>query len=180
MSIKIEDYVTSLELISSKDKNKFTFKDIISAIFHACYNMSLDTTYLNHNLWNLYYNEFLNDLKDQNNINWPKLIINRNDYNKRMDILPSKSYIISSNILTLLLRILYIEKYKRSYVYKSYNYYKILGYQISINKNIEDHTLTELFDLLKTYLDYYIKIYNTSNNFEHELALSILKQLIFY
>lgn len=180
-TITLDEQLTKFDKISNNNINSITFKDIISMIFYAIQNMT-------HNFnpdekkWNSFYQDFINDLEKQNKNKWPKLTIIRNDYQKRMDIMSSvseHSYIKSNNFLVLLLRLLYIENYKRIYTFKWYKYHKILGYNIVIDrvKEIQKLTIADLFDLLKIGLKYYLKIYDNELQFEYQLATSILEQI---
>lgn len=101
-----------------------------------------------------------------------------------MDIFPSESFVKSNNIFMLLLRLLYVENYKRSYVFKSYGYHKILACKIVVvgklslaKKEIDELSLFDLFEFLRLGINYYIKIYGNDLHFEYQLGKTILNQL---
>lgn len=172
--IKLEEQIVSLDKILLKKFQEITFKDIISLIFHAFQKLSN-----NDNEIKDIHNNFLSELNEQNKLGWPKMEITKNDYDRRMDIIGGNSYIVTKNILTLLLRILYIENYKRRYTFKSYNYRKILSHKIRsvVTGPIEELSIDEILNILKHHLQHYMKIYYEESNFEYQLSNTILKHL---
>lgn len=180
-TINIVNYIIPLDNIVNKNINNVTFNEIISLIFHAILITSTDKTESDNIIWNEIYTQFEKELIEQNNKKWPYMTIIKNDYGKRVDIFSTDtSFIGSNNILMLLMRLLYIEKYKRSYVYKSYKYHKILGYKMETVRDIpiRNVSLIELFKFLHMYMEYYIKIYNDNEYIEFELGKKIINQLV--
>lgn len=189
ITISLNDQITNLEKILPKTVENLTFKDVMSLIFHATIFMTrasntessdtdTDTDTSTEN-WIKFYDEFKNDFAKQNDEKWPKLFIIKNNYYKRIDINTSSSFTKSKNLLMLLLRLLYVENYKRTYVFKSYKYHKILSHKIPIKNitEIKKISLSDLFDSLKTYINYYLKIYNDNTHYEYILGKSIISQL---
>lgn len=179
-TINIIDYIIPLDKIIDKNINNVTFKEIISLVFHATLIISNDTTEPDHDKWKQIYTQFEKELAIQNTKKWSYMTIIKNDYGKRIDIFSTDtSFIPTDNIFMLLLRLLYIEKYKRPYVYKSYKYHKILGYKLEIEQNIlvKNISLLELFEILHKYMKYYIKIYNDGKYIEFNLGKEIIDQL---
>jgi hypothetical protein len=179
--INIQDYIVSLDKIVNKNINNVTFKEIISLVFHAVQIVSHNETEPDYFVWKEIYVQFEEELKEQNKKKWPYMTITKNDYGKRIDIFSTDtSFISSNNIFMLLLRLLYIEKYKRPYVYRSYKYHKILGYKMETTNDtcVIDISFKELFDFLLIFMKHYIKIYNDGKYLEFNLGKEIIDQLI--
>ena len=178
-TIVLPTQIIALEKISIKNTGITTFKDIISLIFYAIQEISKDTTNPDSTKWAKFYREFEEALNKQNRNKWPQLSVNRNDYSKRMDVYPVSAFTKSKNLLILLLRLLYIENYKASIVSETYKYHKILTHNIPplITIEVTKLSLTDLIDLLKTYIQYYLRIYDDDDHFEHHLGQVILNQL---
>lgn len=171
--IILEDQITSFEKITSKDIHFLSFKDIISLFFHAALKV-------NNSDWRQYYASFQNDLKEQNMVDFPKIYIGRNDYYKRMEVtVLSDDFIDSDNMFTYLLRLLYIENYKRPYIYSTYEYHKILNHIIvdTIVQPIEKLSMHNILVALKKYIEYYVSIYHSSSKIENILGKKILSEL---
>lgn len=185
-SNKLNDQVISLDKILSKKVIELTFKEIISLIFHTVKILSTDTN-SEQKWWEKIYREFETEIKRQNNHKWPKVNIVKNDTNQRIDLLSiSKLYIRSNNFLTHLFRLLVIENYKRTYNYTSYGYHKILNYKLKNNNNtiVKNLSLYQIFSLFKTFMLYYINIYEPvsdeetcKKSFEYLLAQTIINKL---
>jgi hypothetical protein len=182
--IILSEQLTDYELIKTKKINQLTFKDIVSLNFYAFELLSKTTK--NHNFnYKEYYNDFLDEVDLQNKKGWPQLLINKNDYRKRVDACCVEPYINSKNYLMMLLRMMSIENYKRMYVKKSYDYPKVLGHKFSeeniINNSDYDcilqMTLSDLFVLTEFCIKYYLKIYHDQSTIEHKIGLSLLKYL---
>jgi len=180
-NINLEEQITSYLLIQDKMVSDLTFKDVISLVFHAFERLSKD---INPNpiSFGTYYQDFLLELHQQNQMGWPKLLINRNDHRRRLDVCCLEPYVASQNFLMILFRMLYIENYKRTYVQKSYDYYKILGHKLEQNGathtlSIIDLNIPQLFILAEACLRHYINVYRDPLNIEHQLGLSLLKYL---
>ena len=182
MKIFLENIVP-LDKIKQKLIKDITFKETISLIYHAAQKLIDNQDYEDGQKWKDLFNEFHSELVEQDKRSWPKLIIIKNDYSMRIDIFyTGQSYISSNNFLMQLFRLLYVENYKRTYIYKSFNYHNILGHKLSNQSNnsnlpIQKISLEELFILLKEQLKYYLKIYNDNDNFEHALANELLEQI---
>lgn len=177
--VKLNEQIVSLDKLSRKSSDhSFTFKEICSLIFYAILNLSKKETECEPNCWTIYYREFLNDLEKQNNIGWPQFTIRKNDYGKRIDLVLTDPYEKSNNLLTLLLRLLYVENYKRQYIFEYMDYYKILGWKLETNiQDIENLSLDRIFNLLKKCINHYNKVYNNDKSFEYQLAKAILRQI---
>ena len=129
--INICNQTIALSKILSKTTNNLTFKETISLVFHCVSTLSADDKCQSHTVWKLLYDNFLDEINNQNNLEWPKITIVKNDQHKRLDVLTvSKMYIKSDNFLTHLFRLLVMENYKRTYNFKSYNYINVLNYVI--------------------------------------------------
>lgn len=168
------------EKIIKKNVENITFQDIISLIFHTFIYMIQEPSHPDYHNWKKYYQEFERDYEKQNKETWPQIVITRNDHKKRIDIVSlSDDFIISTNFLMQLLKMLYVENYKRSYVYKAYKYHKILSYKIKKNgiNKVQTLSIHDIFDILKKFMLYYMRIYNNQQNFEYILAKSIFDQL---
>jgi hypothetical protein len=179
-SVIFSDQTISLEKIIDKNIDNLTFKEIISLVFYAVSTVANDITEPDHSAWKNIYEEFEKELHEQNKHKWPNMSIIKNDYSKRIDIFSTgATFITSKNFLMLLFRLLYVENYKRPYIYKSYKYHKMLSHKMKISNNtsVKKLSMIELFKYLKTCLNYYIKIYNDDMNFEYQLCKSILCHL---
>ncbi|XWV25332.1 hypothetical protein QJ856_gp0438 [Tupanvirus deep ocean] len=175
-SITLNEQITPLEKIINKSINNLTFKEIISLVFHAASILSNDNMDTISQGWKDIYADFEKELEKQNKIKWPHMSITKNDYNRRMDIFSTGgSFISSKNIFMLMLRLLYVENYKRPYVYKSYNYHKILSYKPKITHDVcvKKLSISELFEHLKLCMKHYLKVYNDDKHFEYQLGKTI-------
>lgn len=180
-----DNQIISLDKILTKSVKDITFKELISLIFHSVEILSKDQLDANQKSWQKIYQEFESELKRQNDYKWPKITIIKNDNQKRIDVVAiNKLYIRSDNFLTHLFRLVHIENYKRTYNYKSYSYHKILNYKLKStnNSNVKSTSLTDIFILFESFMEYYMGIYNENNNkknqkqFEYLLAELILKK----
>jgi len=198
-TMNFEDQIINYDLIKDKMVSELTFKDIISLVFHAFKNLSNESINLaaitNHIVstaqeevstksigFEDYYYDFLVDYQLQNQMGWPKLLINKNDHRRRLDACCLEPYVSSQNFLMLLLRMLSIENYKRTYIQKSYDYYKILGHKLDQNGATNKLPVTklsfsQLFILVESCIRYYIGIYHDSLNIEHQIGLTLLRYM---
>lgn len=169
--------IVPIEKIIHKSPGSTNFKDTISLVFHAFQHMALLKSHPDNLVWHKYYNEFEEGINN-NSFLLSNLSIIRNDASKRIDLL-TPTPVLSSNILINLTYIFHIESYKRTYIYKSYQYYKVLSYKIKSNvySSISQYSIEILFSILIRYLNYYKKIYNDPNKIEFKLADNIIKQL---
>src|SRR5271154_4704567 len=179
ISPSLDDQLASFDKIISKTSDSVTFKDIISLIFYAVSTLAKNSTNPDSTTWANFYYEFEHELTLQNQNKWPKLSIIKNDYEKHLDIMLSSPFIKSTNLLMLLLRLLYIENYERKYIFKTYNYPEILNHrvQVPMQTEISKLSLSDLFDLLKHGIQHYHKIYRSQETFEYQLAKAIYTQL---
>ncbi|XWV26593.1 hypothetical protein QJ857_gp0474 [Tupanvirus soda lake] len=179
-SIILNEQITPLEKIINKNINNLTFKEIISLVFHAASILSNDNLDTISQGWTDIYTEFEKELEKQNKSKWPQMSITKNDYNRRIDIFSTGgSFISSKNIFMLMLRLLYVENYKRPYVYKSYNYHKVLGYKPKTIDNVcvKKLSLAELFEHFKICMKHYMRVYSDEKHFEYQLGKTINKIL---
>ena len=175
MAIVLDQQIIQLDKFTNVDTNRMAFKDIMSLIFHAGKLMGERDEG-----WSKYYNNFIEEFEYQNKIKWPELSISRNDYSKRIDILARKAFIPSDNMFMLILRLLYIENFKITYLYETYNYHPILKHIIVFNipeNSIKKLSIDKLLNLLKSHIAYYMKIYNDSDRLEYQLGKKILNNI---
>lgn len=170
MSISINDKILNLEEIKDKHIKNITFKESVSLLFHAVHNFY---NYGNQDFefWKYTYQQFLEELEHQNNVKWPNILIIKNQSNKCYEIVTNKPFIKSGNLLTLLMRLLYVEdcKARENFI----DYFKILDYNIStidVNISVDKILFTELLSCLKNYIRLYIKSYNDNKHFEYQLG----------
>lgn len=177
--ITLESLIYPKEKIVDKSISEIDFKDVISLVF---YGTIFAATEMNEIEWKKILDEFNLQLEKQNKCGWPTMSINRNDFDKRMEIFVSNtSFVTTNNFLTLLFRLLLIENYKRPYIFKSYNYHKILGHKnvpkkelfIGNNTLVKNLTLHDIFNLLDDFINYYLKIFGDDTTFEYRLAKRI-------
>lgn len=178
-NICIDNYLIKYETIMQKNYDNITFKDVISLIFYTIKNLNQisDSEY---EKWKILYENFNEELKNQNNMKLPLLSVIKNDFLKKIDIIIEDNIFIKSNhILMLLFRLMYIEDFKEKNLSKNDNYYPILNYKINFtyNKSPYELSLIEYFDMLKKYLLYYIRIYDNEKSIENKLAQNILNQI---
>ena len=180
-TIMLSEQIITLDKLINKSMDNLTFKEIVSLVFHAIIAIVNDPLMPGHSEWKEIYQQFEKNLREQNQVGWPNMKIIKNDMDRRIDVYSLRPpFIISDNILTLLLQILYMEKYKRSYVFKTYHYHKILGHTIKYRKKniiVEQCSLENIFDCLKAALEYYVKIYKNDIRIEYQLSYAILKQI---
>ena len=170
-----EEQIIGLDKLLNKTDRYLSFKEICSLIFHASKKMAANVTNVE---WHIFYQEFLADYDKQNKTQWPQLSILRNDYYKRIEIISVEPFIKSENLLMLLLRLLYVENYKRPYIYEYMEYHKILGWKLDTGlTELADYTVGKLFDLLKKCMVHYNKIYDNDRHFEYQLAKAIIRQV---
>jgi len=178
IKISLDTQLINLNDIYDKKINIITLEEIISLIFHATGQMiTYDET------WKEYYIEFQRELDKQNKYGWPKLNFTRKEYYKRLDSLTTRSFIMSNNILLLLLQLLYTEKCKKNNIinniYMYFERYDILNHSIDTGDqySIDQLSLDKLFEILEKYIIFYINMYNNKMSFEYELSKNILTQL---
>lgn len=140
------------------------FKGIVSLVFHAASRLVNDAD------WKGLYDEFEEELERQNIYGWPKVSVNRNSYRKILTVLLLKPFMKSNNVLILLLRLLYIENYKANQNCYCQN---VLEYIIA-PVDVTNLSLENLFDLLKKYVIYYVKVYQEESYYEYQLGNAIL------
>src|SRR5688572_27000662 len=179
IKISLDTQLINLSNLYNKKVNAVTLEETISLIFYAAIKMATRD-----DIWKDYYKKFQQDLNEQNNRGWPKLIFTRNDSRKRLDSLVTETFIASDNLLLLLLQLLYIEKNKKNNimnnVYVSFERYDILSHcldNIENHKNIEQLSLSKMFEILEAYINIYISLYNNKILFEYKLSKNILTML---
>jgi hypothetical protein len=165
-----KNQIEKLDNILKKNINVATFKDIISLIFHSVSIMTKNKPAIEE--WELFFSSYQEELKRQNKLNWPSIVLIKNEYNKRIESLPNKPFLKSSHLLILLLRLLYIENQKKMYK-NILNHIIDTPDQIKI-KNI---TLGRLFEILKVYVQHYKTIYSDNTLFEYQIAIAIINLL---
>lgn len=176
--IKLKDQLIPIEVIIDKNINSITFKETISLVFHSAYHVAENIFEEDNTKWKDFCVEFEKQLKRQNEKSWPYLRILKNDKNRRIDIILTGTPLISTtNFFVLLLRLLYIENYKK--MFTSMYYHQILDYKqrTSNNMTIKHISLADIYKHLKKNLEYYIQVYNDEKYYENQLARSLLKQL---
>lgn len=172
MSIILETEISPISEIYKKNINQLNFKDVCSLIFYATHNMAEKNS-----SWKIFYQEFQQEIILQNKNKCPNLTAITNNYSRRIEVYCDKGFITSKNFLTLLLRLVYIENRKKPE--KIYAYHKVLDYLTTIDNfdSISKLSIDELFQLLRKYLEYYLKVYNDEFMFEYQLALCIMNEL---
>lgn len=163
--------ILSLNDIIDKKISDINFLETVSLVFHGIVLLINEEQ-----SWKYIYSQFLEDLKRQKKLSWPKLDTNNNEFNRRIDIFLSMPFIETNNILTLLHRLLYIETYKLNIIV-GLKYKNILEHIVINNNNcrIREISLFHLFELLADHLKYYTRIYNDKNKLEFSLGNKILK-----
>lgn len=175
----IDTYIIPLEKILTKKVNNINMKEIISLIFHTVKTLSISDESDNSS-WKELYTDFETQFQRQNTKGWPKMIIMKNYYDKRLDILlTGDPFLSNKNVLFLLYRLLYIENYKYSKYYDSTYFQSILYYQLKNDNetSVENLSLDEIFDLLKQHLVYFAYIYKNKLHLEYQLVNNIRNQL---
>lgn len=177
----MERQLTLLQKIILKDLNKLTFKDTISLFFYAVETIISDKNSESYEQWNSIYSVFQEEYEKQNLAGWPQINIIRNDYKRCIDVLfeNSSHFIHSTNLFTLLYRLLYVENYKRQYIFKSYNYHKVLNFIVDPDAIgcVKTMNLQLILEMLLSGFENYMVIYNNEKNFEYQLAKYIVSQL---
>ena len=195
VKIELEEQIYSLDKFSKEDETdmsmgtcavlKPTFKECISLLFHAVERINSDSILESDpessKVIQDIHERFTLELAYQNKMGWPQINIARNDFHKRLDIISiNGNFIKSDNILTLLLRLLYIENYKRPYVYKTYAYHEITGHKISnlySAPDLRELSLGAILYMLNEGIKHYVKVYHNKNNIEFQLGVAIYLQL---
>ena len=182
--IKFDSY----NLLSEKNTllnlniNTINFKDVISLFFYAVENISSPNNNINNpeqkKLFIEYFKIFENNIKYQNSVGLPKLSYITNDKKKRLEIFSPSLYHPTQNILVLLLRLLHIEEFKEKQNIQG-KYEKVLSHKINIidSYNCADVSIIRLFEILKDYMNYYIKIYDNGMMYENKLGVIVLSQM---
>ena len=152
------------------------FVDVIVLVLHAFEN-TLDNILLN------YFKEFESDITQQFEVKWPELIAKNNDYKKRFDIFCTEPFVRTQNMLTLMIRLLYIENIKKSHRQINTTHHKILDKTIGaidptvVDKKLSLVTFTELLQLLELCARYYLTVYYDEFLLEHKIGSGIIKYL---
>lgn len=177
----LRNHTVGVERLMRKPLSKINLKETISLLFHAIHSLYNKMNEKNRDTkhWITYYKSFLDELKKQETLGWPQLNIVKNNYHKRIDVYPSSTFLRSDNVLVLLHRLLFIENYKRGIMQDSDTYAKVLNHKISVNdttSNIKtkEVSLGKILEMVKSYLSYYVSIYNDESKMEYRLGWYIL------
>ena len=171
-NFNIPRYNEILNLTTSNLK----FVDVIVLVLCAFEN-TLDNNLI------IYFREFNTDITNQFEIKWPELIVNINDYKKRSDIFCIEPFIRTQNILTLLIRLLYIENVKKTRRNPNMTHHQVIDKNIGtidpmmIDKKLSMVTFIELLQLLELCIKYYMTVYYDEFLLEHKIGFSIIKYL---
>jgi hypothetical protein len=183
--IKVKINIPNFENVINKKINQLKFIDIIVLLIYAFEKNCHDFVNPNSSDMQTYYIEFVDNMKHQNISGWPELLVKCNDYKKRFEIYCTTPFIKSQNVLTLLIRLIYIENFKKTWKQKNYDYHKILD-SINIHVHSEHNEMNmcaknlsfnELFTILEEHMIHYNKIYFDEFLFEYQLGSYILKHL---
>ena len=173
---------------------KITFHEAISIIFDIFKHNKNSITFTGSH-WEECWKLFEYDMKEQNNIGWPQfIIIKKNGMTNGNDIYAKNKYIVvgnnrksgsliqTNNFLLMLLRIIYVEKYKENVVVnqldKKFTTVSMLHTTLSKKEVFDldpsDHIIYA-FQLVKKFIQKYLVIYNDANEFENQMGEFILK-----
>jgi hypothetical protein len=119
MDLEIE-FVTPYKTL--EEKRNYSLNDLLCIIIYSLRNLANDIFSKDFEMWNLFYLEFIEELNKQK-ISWPKHAIFDNIIKKRFEIKLHESFIVSSNLLTFIYRILYIENQKKKIWRNNVRYY---------------------------------------------------------
>jgi hypothetical protein len=161
------DILTPYEDIISKDINSLQMKDYLCLLIYAFSRLAkIDDTF------DKIYKEFILETEKQCKT-WPRLTTIYNEYSNRIDLVTtSHPFIDSQNILTIVLRFLYIESIKAKRNPKK----SILLYQPkTVFYSFRKIELTELIKVIEDCMDHYLKLYANSSKFENRMAKSLIK-----
>ena len=153
-----------------KNTSTMTFIETISLFFNVCEKYSLSTN-KRYTEFSDIYNNFIQDYQYQLYCEWPKIIVNDNKINNRCDVLITNGiFLKSNNILTFLLRLIYIENHKKeaNLLHKIYN---------ETNNGIENMTILEIIDLMIACVNRYLLVYANNFSIEYSIATKILELL---
>jgi hypothetical protein len=179
--IVLDNLLTSQESLLDRNLNSLNFREIICMIFHATKNIYEKRVDTHDKKWSDFYNEFLINLEAQNKIGWAKLVYITNQIRRRLEIFSPSSFVPSKNLLVQILRLLYIEDFKMQNLplIENKNFYEILTYKIDIpdKYTVRQVSLPRLFEILKLYVGYYIRIYENGLMYECVLGKAIFEQI---
>lgn len=178
---KFNTLLTDNQKLFSKTVNKLVFKNILSLVIYSGEIMAEKEK----EHWQIIQREFSEDLEKQNNMKNIPLILSKNTLYKRMDVfIDENTFVKSTNIYTILLRILYIEYYKSKFVNPSDEFHKILNYkpnlsnlETNITNSVADLSINDIYELLERCMKYYLKIYNDDTRIENKLGKFVLESL---
>lgn len=175
-TVNLDNIIISYDICAGKNINQLTMYDTISLVIHMVKRFADGSSDIAGPMKN-YYNEYVNQIKEQNNKGWPKIISLRNDTHKRIDGVIGKSHNNTNNLLVLLIKLIHLECEKETP--RNGAIKKILDYNISDTKteSIKTMTVADLLDLLKRYMQYYVSIYCDQTRFENVLGNKIINQI---
>jgi len=180
--IDLKDYLLNKDAILSKNISELNFHEVISLVFyaiegiHSGEGISTSSTSNQSNAdWTSLYKDFLALLESENKRRWPKLNCITNSYRKRLEVFFPSTFTQTNNILLLLLRLLYVETFKVDNMPAQLAPHPVLLHHINIPDKYKstEVSLVRLFELLKSYLGYYVKIYHNEMMFEYVLGKKV-------
>lgn len=176
LTVNPSDYLVDKKIVLSKNISVLNFHEIISLVFHAIENIK-DRSECTE--WNNLHKDFIELLDSENKRRWPKLNYMTNTYRKRLEVFFSSTFTSTNNVLLLLIRLLYIESFKNDNGTLQIECHQPLQHHIAIPDKYmsTEVSIVRLFELLKMYLNYYIKIYHNEMMFEHLLGKAIINQI---
>lgn len=180
--MQINKYIIDIDKFIKKNVINLTFSETISLIFHTIYTLKFQSDFNDDNIWQNIYLQFCGELEKQDSLKWPQITLLRNYSHECIHTLSSdKPFIDSTNILTLLLRLLFIEKYKYNNDLKYVSFGNILHHALDkINNDsvtfitINNLSIYGMFTLLEKQIEYYIKFYKNQSYLEYQLGIKIL------
>ena len=182
IKIKLDDLLSNQDLLLDRNINSLCFKEIMSMIFHASkniYDKKIETP--DNTKWSEFYQEFEDNLEAQNKLGWSKLNYITNGVRRRVEIFSPASFIRTKNLLTLILRLVYIENFKLEKINQTgtSGFHEILTYKIDIPDKylVREVSLARLFDIFKLYMNYYTRIYQNGLMYEYILGKTIIDQI---
>jgi hypothetical protein len=171
-----ENLIVPLRELINKRTGELTVQDVLSMTFHSVQIISTQNL-RDANLWNELYIEHIGDIKKQSIAKWPKPMIRTNRLYTRRDLdTLSHSFHRSSNFLTLLMRLIYLEVIKNAtdWSNESINVLGIKPFDESILEPVRELTVARIFYLVRIALLKYVRVYNDSGTFENELGMTLL------
>ena len=175
-SIDIEKIISPYESCVNKNISELTMLETISLIIYMTKKYSENSDEKSFMI-KKYYDESIEQIKEQNRKGWPKIISLKNDVYMRTDGIVGGAHENTNNMLVLLIRLIHLENEKNTS--RSETSKKILDYNISdVRKgNVRTIKTIELSELLKKYMNYYNSVYSDPTRFENILGNKIINHL---